>query len=87
MKRSKIFVLVFTAISIFGCIYVFRSVNEYNKLVKVNEELVNELEKSDKKIVDIKNDIVYQDSIEFVKKVARDQLGYVNGDEFIFKVK
>lgn len=87
-RTIRNYTVLFTLVGILGLSIYGQKVKEIRK--DVEEQIVQEQMKIDDKHVELQElqaEIEKMDSDEYIKQVAREQLGMVDKDTIVFKIK
>ncbi len=84
MFRAKFFILIWVIlIAFFGTVVSFQ-LKDYGKLEKEKADVISKIEEEKKLTEQLKSELLISSSDKYVEKVAREQLGLVKPDEYLF---
>ena len=87
-RTIRNYTVLFTLLGVLGLSIYGQKVKEIRK--EIEEQIVQEQMKIDDKNVELQelqSEIQKMDSDEYIKQVAREQLGMVDKDTIVFKIK
>lgn len=91
MKRKKLVKQITVVITVCSLIGIAISTYQINKLTKnIEVDIATskaELEKNKTKLAELQKEMEDMDSIEYIERVAREQLGMVDSDTIIIRAK
>lgn len=83
----KLGFMFFISISLIGLFLVSQAYSKGINIKEQNQIALEEKAKTEDEIAELERDMEYTGTDEFVEKIARDKLGYIKDDEFIFVEK
>lgn len=83
-KSSKMYILLMLLVLCFFSIAIFSQHRQKLILDKEIQQITKEIEKEKKTSEDLKKQINFHDSDDFIEKIAREQLGLVKPNEILF---
>lgn len=88
MKRKKFFPLIFAIIILFsvsyGAISISHAILARNDRLNEIQQSKREVSKLKREIKELEDEISHSDSVEYVEKVAREDLGMVKPREVVY---
>jgi len=83
-RHNFLYVLIMGGLLFLGVSIIYMQYSYTLELNKKNENILSQIDKQNKLTEKIKNEQNYQNSDEYVEKIAREQLSLVKPDEILF---
>ena len=83
-RHNFLYVMIMGGLLFLGVSIIYMQYSYTIQLNKENENILSQIDKQNKLTEKIKNEKDYQNSDEYVEKIAREQLSLVKPDEILF---
>ncbi len=85
--RLRFFLIIIFLTTSITFFVVSNNILVLDKYKKEHQQIKKTIKENEEKILALNNHIDFQDTDEFIEKIAREQLGFIKDDEFIFIIK